>query len=63
MSSSFIMSKDSSNFRSSYTSAQILHFRSRVEVSSLEDEDWVILEAYSLSERVTMIVPFNPLSP
>lgn len=57
MSISSIMSKDVRDFRSSYTfDEQILLFWSGMKVSSSGDEDWVILEACSPSERVTTLV-------
>lgn len=34
-----------------------------MEVSSLEDEEWVVLEAFSLSDKETMHVSSEPLSP
>lgn len=63
MSTSSIMSQEASDFGSSYTFEENIHLlRSVMDVSSLADEDCVILEIYLPSERVTMHVSFKPPS-
>lgn len=42
---------------------QILYFRIEVGVSSLEDEEMVIVEACSRAKRVTMFVSSDPPFP
>lgn len=56
------MFKGDAYFESSYTSEQILISRSGCDISSLDNEDEVILEAFLSSKRVTIYVPSDPPS-
>lgn len=63
MSSSSVIPRGVSDFVSIYTYEEhICIFRTRVKVSSLENEDQVILEICLPSERVTSPATFDPSS-
>lgn len=60
ISSSFVVSKDVDDFVSSSSEEQIHLFVSGVYVSSLENEERVVLEICSPSERVILPVSLEP---
>lgn len=58
-----VVPKDSKDIGPYYTSdEQVLFFRTKVGISSSEDEKMFILEACLPTERVTMLISFDPPS-